>query len=499
MILMAICGFILFTILNNEAQVEKPSLTLEKGIGQYKHENYDEALPTLLKAVEEAPNSTLASYYLGLNYKQLQNFKAAIPNLRIAVTKSPKIKGALIELIDCLYRYNELEEANKWILEAEREGIRPAQVSFLKGLVRQKEGKMEEAITSFEKAKKLDSTMVQAGNYQIGLAHLKEKKFDKAEKSFGQVALILPSSNLAKYANEYLNALDRRRDATQPWRYTFGMFWQYDDNVVLKPGDESLAVDIASAGDSRQVYTVQIENNRRSEDNEWGLKNQYNLYISDQNDLSFYDTVVNSFSIQPNRYTDNSVLSFPVTYSHSIVDSRGYLHNPTLGTTYNHIYNNENMGQVFLRYGYKNYLFTPSTDDENRDANTFDTGLGWFRFFDKRNGFYSFRYAYNQEWTKGDNWDYSGNRLSATALIPIEDLFKITLSGSTYFQDFKNVHTVFGESRDDIVYTASTMLNYELNDSTELRLQYTYVRDDSNLSVFDYVRNIYSTGVQFKF
>ena len=60
-------------VLTCEAQEKKVNPTLEKGIGQYKHENYDEALGTLKTARQEEPESTLAAYYLGLTYKQLQN------------------------------------------------------------------------------------------------------------------------------------------------------------------------------------------------------------------------------------------------------------------------------------------------------------------------------------------------------------------------------------------------------------------------------------------
>lgn len=72
----------LMVIPKSEAQETKISPILEKGIGQYKHENYDEALANLQQAVKDDPESSLASYYLGLNYKRLQQYKKAIPLLK---------------------------------------------------------------------------------------------------------------------------------------------------------------------------------------------------------------------------------------------------------------------------------------------------------------------------------------------------------------------------------------------------------------------------------
>ena len=51
------------------------SSTLEQGITYYRQENFDEALPILQKARKEDPSSSLAAYYLGITYKQLQDYK----------------------------------------------------------------------------------------------------------------------------------------------------------------------------------------------------------------------------------------------------------------------------------------------------------------------------------------------------------------------------------------------------------------------------------------
>ncbi len=480
------------------AQKENLNPTLERGIGLYKHENYDEALEVLKKAKEEEPSSTLASYYLGLNFKQLQNYKMAIPHLRDAVTNAPKIKGALIELIDCLYQYNELEEAGKWIEEAEREGIRPAQIAFLKGLVLVKEGKYPEAVESFEKAKALDPSMEQASDYQIGIARLKSKEFGYAKKAFEEVVVLEPSSNLAKYAKEYMEAITRREDAMgRPWRFSFRSAWEYDDNVILKPDSDAVAANIADEADWRTVYATNVEyNNRRTE--RFGIKAQHFFYFAKQNDLGFYDTLSNTVVLQPSFYFENSVLTLPATYTHTLIDDRSYLSTPALSGVYNQMLGEKHMGQVTLRYSNKNFLFTPSTSDEDRDSNGLSSAAGWYAFFAKRKGFLNLRYGFDQEWTKGTNWEYFGNRLNATVLIPFKDRVNLTVTGGVFFQDFVNTHTVFNVEREDKVYTVSTLLAYKFYKESEFQLQYTHVQNDSNVDIYEYDRNIYSVGVEIK-
>ncbi len=480
------------------SQEEKLSPTLERGIGLYKHENFDEALDVLKKARDEDPTSTLAAYYLGLDYKQLQNYKMAIPNLRDAVTYTPKIKGALIELIDCLYNYSELEEAHKWIGEAEREGIRPAQIAFLKGLILVKEEKNSEAIAAFEKAKELDHAMEQASNYQIGIARIKSKEYTSAEKAFEEVVSSDPSSNLAKYANQYVEAINRRQEAMKPFRFSFRTAWEYDDNVVLKPESDVVGTNITDDADWRTVYTTSAEYNKRITDR-FGIKAQHLFYFAKQNDLGFYDTLSNTVVVQPNFYFENDVLTVPVTYTHTIVDERSYLSTPTISGIYSHMLGEKYMGQVYLKYNNKNFLWTPSTPDEDRDSNGLETGAGWYAFFAKRQGFLNLRYGFDREWTKGQNWEYLGNHLNATVLIPYKEKLNLALSGGVFFQDFVNTHTVFNEKRDDTIYTTAALVTYKVCKNSEFQLQYTHVQADSNVDIYEYRRNIYSVGMEVKF
>lgn len=479
------------------SQRENLNPILEKGIGQYKHENYDEALETLKKAKSESPASSLASYYLGLTYKQLQDYKNAISQLKDAVTYSPKIKGALIELIDCLYQTGQLAEAKKWIAEAEAEGIRPAQVAFLKGMVLVKDNEGADAVIAFENARMLDASMTQACNYQIGIIQIKEKRYDDARRAFNEVILADPNSNMANFANEYMGAIERMKEASKPFKIEAGFAWQYDDNVILKPDDATLASNITDKADSREVYTASAEYNFRPNE-KFGLRALYNFYFAKQNDLGFYDMVNNNFGIQPTLYFKNSMLTFPTAFAYTLVNDKAYEVSPTTNAVYNFMLGS-NMFQANVRYQFKHYLWG-TAPDENRDGSDVGGGLGWYYFYAKNKGFINLRYALNREWTDGMNWRYLGNRFSATLLVPvISDKLNATVTGDAYFQNFTNTNSVYGVYRKDGVYTLSALIAYKFYKDSEIQLQFTHVKDDSNIAVYKYNRNIYSAGVNFKF
>lgn len=480
------------------APEKKINPTLEKGIGLYKHENYDEAAGVLKHARNEEPQSTLAAYYLGLTYKQMQNYNEASSHLRDAVTLTPKIKGALIELIDCLYQTGQLEEADKWIAEAENEGIRPAQIAFLKGLVLLKEDKDDDAIKSFENAKDLDQSMAQAAEYQIAIAYMKTGKFSNAKDVFQQLVLVDPNSSMANFANTYMNAIGDREKAMRPFRASVAEYWQYDDNVVLQSSGANVGTDISEKGDSREVTTAMAEYTHRFNQT-FDIKAQYFFYWAKQNNLGFYDTLSNTFVLQPEMNLKSGQLSMPIAYNLTRVNDKAYLSSPSVSGVYNHMVNNHNMAQGYIRYAYKDYMWAPSIEDEDRTGNDFGGGVGWYYFFMQNKGFINLRYGLLKEWTVGNNWENWENNINATILYPVMDKLNITVSGNLSAQYYENTNSVFNVVRRDQVWTVSALAAYKFYKDSEVQLQYTYVNDSSNIDVYTYTRNIFSAGVEIKF
>jgi len=495
-ILALIISFLFFSLASAEEKALSP--TMQLGIGQFKHENYDEALVTFQEALKEEPKSSLAAYYLGLTYKNLQNYKDAILPLKDAVTYEPKIAGALIELIECLYQLNQLEEAKKWIAEAEKENIRLPQAAFLKGLVYMKDQKPDEAVAAFTRAKELDPSLAASCDYQLGIAYIMQKQFVSAKKIFKDIIIFNPSSTMGGLARQYLDAIERKEEATKPFKFNFNVGWQYDDNVTLKPDDSTITTSISGKSDSRQVYLASAEYNHSFNDT-FSIRGLFQSYYSDQNKLDFYDMFNENFVIQPNVNLKNAFLSFPFSYNYVIVDSRAYLSSWSSSSVYNRMVGSVNMAQASFTYQKKDYRWSPSTASENRDGNNYAGSTGWFYFYAKNKGYLNARYTLNEEDTSGKNWDYYGNRGTLVALVPCFEKFNLTLSADALYQSFFNIHSTYNVKRKDQVYTFSALLAYTIFKDSEFQLQYTYINDKSNIEVYEYKRNIYGAGFNFKF
>ena len=477
----------------------EPQTAYEQGVLQYQRENYDEALSRLTAAREESPN-TRVSYYLGLTYKKLQDYIQAKFYLTEAVEGEPKIEGALPELIEVCCQTDDTASAKKLIAAAETQGMRPGQTAFIKGLVLAKEDKTQEAIAAFKDAKSLEPTLKQSADYQIGLAHLKAKSWNEAAESFQEVVLLDPNTDIARYADEYKKALDQRRAADKPYRLNAGLFVEYDDNVILKPSDASSVGDVGNEADWREVATVNAELGGKWNER-FGAKLLYDLYFAKQNDLHAFDVNSHTLGAVPSWYVGSHVVSVPVQYNYTWVDGDQFLSTVTVNPLANLKLAGNLLGQVGVKLQAKDYKRPPSNPNEDRDAVRWAPGAGWFYFFNKAKSFLNARYEYDAENADGGNWDYDGHRVSLAVQVPVPNIekLKLTVAGDLYRQDFDKTHTSFAVRREDEAVTGSLLLTWALNPVWDAQVRYTYVNHNSNISIYEYQRNIISTGMTAKF
>jgi hypothetical protein len=77
---------------------------------------------------------------------------------------------------------------------------------------------------------------------------------------------------------------------------------------------------------------------------------------------------------------------------------------------------------------------------------------------------------------------------------------KLSLSAGFEYQDFKNIHTDYDHvERRDLIYSGSALLFYNFYKRANVQLLYVHQRDDSNIPLYDYFRNIYSIGVEWRY
>jgi len=471
---------------------------IKNAVYKYRQENYDEALRDLKVLRAEYPDNSLIAYYEGLTYKSMENYTAAANDLRASLGMTPKLKGALLELIDVLYRLDRLDEAKKWIKVAEDEGIRPAQAAFLKGLTLLKAGEFDGAIEAFTNAKELDVELTKMADYQIGVVYVKQRMYNEAKDVFGDLVNLDPDSDVASYASRYIEAIDKKIDREKPLNLYLKFGFEYDSNVVLNPDNSAFAAQVADENDTREVWDFRGDYTFRTKDNMYNLKTGYALRYSMQNELMRYTYLQNVFTLQPSVNFDNFMVTFPANYNYTIVDGKNYVYSISAGNVNNFLVLDGHMLQTGLIYKYNEYL-RPPFGDEDRTGNELTGSLGWFWFILSNKGFLNIRYDLGNDWTKGRNWENMTNRIHFGAYAPFLEKFKAIFNAEVTFKNYRYSHSFFDKKRNDQIYSMSGLLSYEFLKNAEIQFQYTFVNERSTLSLYSYTRHVFTGAVQYKF
>jgi len=480
----------------------------KKGIEQYRQENYEEALE-ILKEVYRTQPSTLAGFYLGLTYKQTGDYRKAREYFYKSLTGIPKIKDAYVEIAEVLYFLGELEEAMKWLNEAEREFILPSRVLFLKGLVFSKMGRFDEARKAFERAKSIDPALTQASDLQIALTYSAERKIKEAMKTLEGLIKIEPKTDIAGFASDYLTAL---KTAIKEWSITLSLGYQYDDNVVSKPTTligVSAVDEISGKRDSAQLTNMRLSW-RPLLSGDMFFTADLGIYTKNYFFSYKFDTTMSTITLTPGIAIKKGFITLPLSYSHMWLNEREYMSLFSLTPTVSLQIAAGHILQFSAGYGKREMLkYTAGADpDEDRDSNQYSISAGYFYPFKEKGVFYS-KYEYMIDDTQGINWDSHSHRLSAGVLYPFTEKLSIQIAGDHTWQNYRNINTYSGRSvkgfpetptkRRDRLYSLTAGVIYEVSKTLRTNLCYYHLRADSNFPIYDYKRNIYSVELTLSF
>jgi tetratricopeptide (TPR) repeat protein len=398
------------------------------------------------------------------------------------------------------------DEASHWIGVAESEEIFPAKTAFLKGTLLFKEGKNQEAIASFEKAKELDEDFTQSADYQIALCYVGERKLAEARTRFQAAIQRNPGSDLAAYAREYQDLVEDRIFLERPLRFKVGLLPFYDSNVVLTPGDLTLvppAFDKPTAGFNTtfNIDWVPVM------EGPWLFNGQYALSSRIHQDFGdSHDYLSNTINLYPGYDFGRYVLNMAVRYNLTWVRDpsyKRYVSTLNVGPLFRTTLNSKHVFEAFAGYN-DDYYFRETFDPaEDRSGNGLDAFVSWIWLF-KPNAFLNARLEYLQQNTDGANWENDGYRGSVNMVYPLTEKLRLQVAGEAYIQDYKNNHTFsvypfLNQKRDDKTYTGILGLTWALDRHFSFIAQYTYVRADSNIAFYDYNRTIIVGGVEIRF
>jgi tetratricopeptide (TPR) repeat protein len=502
----------------------------DNGLKEFNQENYEEALSYFLEAKSAEKGSAKIAYYIGLTYKVMERYTEAIPHFRDAATLSPRVDDAIVELIDVLYHTNNIPEAQKWIAVADKEGVNTGRFHFVKGMVLAKTGKPDEAIQAFESAKKLDPKLTQQAELQIAGIYAQQGKYKDAQSRLRATVNLDPASDLALYARDYEKIVADRAEREKVWHFAVGMGYKYDSNVPTI-GDGPLTDLMSGQADSAINFGTRIGFTAPfSFRTPFSLSAYYSLYTDryfgktytrsdgSQGNLTEYNNMTNSLSVVPGYAFDRFALSLPLTLQYiSLQGVKGnnwynelnwwnqtrYLEAKSVTPTLRFLTTADSFGEVYFQYMRKKYFDTElhpePFEGEERSGDRLTGGAGWTYTFKEKKAFVTLRYFYAADNAIGRNWVNTENRFGVDMLYPIMGPLRIQGSADAAYVKYTYDNNFFDQKRRDDIYSLFGALLYGITKNTDVILQYNYIRNESNISLYDYTREVFGLGVEYRF
>lgn len=181
------------------------------GLAHFMGKQYKEAMASFAKALEFNPSYTDVHNNLGNLYSEMGLYdkaKAEYEKVLEDLTY-PKPEAAFFNLAIISFAQDDLDGALKSARLALNMNPRFARVYNLIGQVYEKRENRREAISNYRVGLQIDPNQLEL-NFNLGVALVKERKFEEARRLFEKVVDQNPASFQGKEAIEYLEQLKSR-------------------------------------------------------------------------------------------------------------------------------------------------------------------------------------------------------------------------------------------------------------------------------------------------
>lgn len=272
---------------------------------------------------------------------------------------------------------------------------------------------------------------------------------------------------------------------------------EFSDNVALEQSDaNSTSGDVAAILELDAGYKLVDEKDARVEVG-------YNFYQSIYQDLSEFNWQSHNPSFVAWIKPGGIKLGFEYSYTNSLLDGSFFLEQHMVSPTVSAFITDDFYLTGYYRFYDKNY----NQSDDDRDANTHQTGADLYYYFDRPNrGYFSFGAGFTSEDTDGDAFDYDGFMGRAAVQFPIEvfgNKGRIKFSYAYQKRDYDNPASltppVPGETREDDRHTLKMVTDVAITEKLDAVAELRRISRESNLAASDYEENVGAVSLRYSF
>lgn len=471
---------------------------VKQGLQQLEQENYDEALEALTQAWEKGARTPQKAYYLAKVHRVRLEYPKARKFLEEALSLKPDYHEARLLLADTLVALEQYEPALEQLKRLEEGGYEPGNTALLQGMVAAKQKQPSKALDYFRIAEK-DPKVAQEAKLQSGIILAGQNRLSEAQKVIKESVSLAPYTPTGEIGQRYVNTIDRLYKDYRPFRFLLTTGWDYDSNVTLNPGGGGAQV--SGQADAVYTQTATLEYTLGL-GKPWSLLVQYLYFQNFHPKLTAFDMMNQTVGVSPIYTTENSRLFLPANFYYTDVASSKYYTAYFFTPTYLYLLDPKvglEAGMQFARKYYWNAINFPQDDRSGRNLGT---SLGLYYFFKEREGYLLARFIFERDFASGQNWVNNTFRLFLAALYPVTPRFKLSgfvdLGLQPYDHNFFNGVTR-QDPRSDKILILGLQGTYTIYKGLEFNAHYYFVRDASNVALYDYHRHIVGAQLGYRY
>lgn len=503
---------------HDSSRAETYDFKMSKGTLEFSKRRYDKAVELFQEALAARPGDADALNYLGQTQLRLRDYAGAEGTFRTLLEQEQEYERAHLGLGIAQTGLGKYRDALSSLNAAEKISTDNPLTYYFKGLVSQQLSAYDQSQALFSRAMALNPDLTPTVRYYTGIGHYQRGLLEEAQKEFeAAIDASEPDSDLARSAKELLAQQRSAAQRQRRWDLSMSLSGQYDDNVVLlplgtqPPGGQT---GISQKHDYRSAFYIRGEF-RGIQTATWTVGATYGFYQTFHHKLSTFDVEDHSPSLFIQHQFGLLQTRLQYIYDYVKVGRSPYLIAHAIQPTFTFAEGRNSFTLIQFRYQDKDFQHGRFSGNSFRDGKNWLAGVTQYIYFADGEGQARIGYTYDTDRTGGGSsdiaivgnqshadWAYHAHRLSAGLSFPPIKTVRLSLAFDYYKQQYDNPSSfaLGGMTRrsDDIIFFTST-LSRPITDVLSIALEYNYTRDQSNITFFNYARNVFSVTLNARF
>ncbi len=487
------------------------------GISSLTEGSYQQALEAFQEIEELDPTEARAFFLQGLALNRLEEHKKACSTLDKATTLGEQHAELSFEKGWCLFKSERYEDARREFEIYEQEHPERGKTSEFLGRTYYHLGSYDQAANKLKEAIKRDPQLEDGS--RIYLVHVEQARNNETEVEKHWGLLIAKSRNDKRLAGVLDPVFGVQTGSPKPWQVSFLFSLGYNDNVIGLSNQSLLPQNI-----SRQ--DSQFARSLLSGHYDWVispknvLRTSSTLYYDYYRTLHSFDYFDHYVDLQFFRHWHETVTSnFKIGNNYSFFGGNLFRNQINGGTSLTFRPTEWALTDISYLFQYSKY-FDKIPSAQNRDGTSHNiTVRQYIKIPWTQSAWINVGASYTKTMTKGTDFDSKTKSLFAGFDIPL--FWKIEVNGSSQltFERFDNINSLtnpavtfppflptFVKRKDDSL-SISGQLSRPIPwpwenpwwESFKFFIRYDYFNVRSNIDLFSYVNNTYTSGVILSF